>query len=103
MVSDGYTVGAGYSLDSSMYGSFSAAEHIQFSSPQTGTIASFATCPSGTGVIAAAFKGTAGGGGGGTAWTNPSNLADPDNFATLTSVAHGLTSQADQGTGFGFA
>ena len=28
-------------------------------------------------------------GGGGTAWTNPGNLADPSSFATITGAAHG--------------
>ena len=42
-------------------------------------------------------------GGGGTAWTNPGNLADPNSYATITGAAHGTTSQNDQATGFGFA
>jgi hypothetical protein len=40
--------------------------------------------------------------GSGTAWTNPANITQADNYATLTSVAHGLTSQNLQATGFGF-
>ena len=38
-----------------------------------------------------------------TAWTNPSYIADPTNFATITGLTHGQTSQACQATGFGFA
>lgn len=42
-------------------------------------------------------------GGAGTAWTNPGNLADPSNFATITGAAHGAVSQYDKATGCGFA
>jgi hypothetical protein len=42
-------------------------------------------------------------GGAGTAWTNPANIVSPTSYATLTSVAHGLTSQSVQATGLGFS
>lgn len=42
-------------------------------------------------------------GGAGTAWTNPSNIVSPTNYATLTGVAHGLTSQSVQATTLGFS
>jgi hypothetical protein len=42
-------------------------------------------------------------GGAGTAWTNPSNAAAPDNFATITGAAHGTVSQYLKATAFGFA
>jgi len=41
--------------------------------------------------------------GSGTAWTNPGNIADPDDYATITAAAHGTTSQQLKATGFGFA
>jgi hypothetical protein len=41
--------------------------------------------------------------GSGTAWTNPSDLIDPNNYATITGMAHGLSSKQDQATGFGFS
>ena len=46
---------------------------------------------------------TAANSGSGTAWTNPANLADPTDYATITGLAHGLTSKADQATGFDFS
>jgi hypothetical protein len=41
--------------------------------------------------------------GSGTAWTAPSNITAPDNYASLTGVTHGVTSQELQATTFGFA
>ena len=41
--------------------------------------------------------------GSGTSWTNPSNVADPTNYATLVGQAHGSTSKNLQATGFNFA
>jgi hypothetical protein len=41
--------------------------------------------------------------GSGTSWTNPGNIADQDNYATLVGQAHGTTSKNLQATGFGFA
>lgn len=37
-------------------------------------------------------------GGAGTAWTNPGNIVDPTNYATITGAAHATTSQAVQAT-----
>lgn len=42
-------------------------------------------------------------GGAGTAWTNPSNIADPTNYATITGAAHATTSQAVKASTFAFA
>jgi len=39
-------------------------------------------------------------GGAGTAWTNPSNVADPTNYATITALAHGSKSQNVKATNF---
>jgi hypothetical protein len=41
--------------------------------------------------------------GSGTSWTNPGNIADPDNYATIVGLAHASTSKNVQATGFGFA
>jgi hypothetical protein len=41
--------------------------------------------------------------GSGTAWTNPGDIIDPDNYATITAAAHGTTSQELKATDFGFA
>ena len=42
-------------------------------------------------------------GGAGTAWTDPSNITDFDNFATITALAHASVSQNLLATDFTFA
>ena len=39
----------------------------------------------------------------GPVWVNPSNVCAPDNYATITGLGHGVTSQNVKATGFGFS